>query len=185
MSNQDPLEHLKFPLGRFDTEQPKTEENRARWKKTIADFPHKLKGVAEQLSDSQLDTHYRPEGWTVRQVIHHLADSHMNAYIRFKWALTEDRPTIKAYDQTPWAELDDARVGDIKPSLDVLTGVHARLSTLLGSMSEDQYNLEILHPEWTQPLSTARLLSLYAWHSEHHLAHITHLADRSSWNLKQ
>lgn len=178
--NQD---QLRYPIGRFDPTQVQSAANRALWRKTIKEYPLIITPVAKQLSDSQLDTPYRPDGWTIRQVINHVADSHVNAYIRFKWTMTEESPLIKAYDEKSWAILPEAMHGDITPSLSIILGIHARLSALLDTMTDTDYERRLSHPEWDAPLSLGKMLSLYAWHSQHHLAHITHLAKRLSWQI--
>lgn len=178
------LDQLRYPIGKLDTTQPHTPENREKWKKTIRKFPKKLKKTIKSLNGEHLSTPYRPDGWTVRQVIHHLADSHVNSYIRFRWALTEDSPMIKAYHENLWAELPDAKYGSIKPSMEILKGVHSRWSRLLDEMTDDDYNKELGHPQWKHPLSLSFMLSLYAWHCDHHLAHITQLIKREGWKVK-
>lgn len=150
--------------------------------KIIRRFPKKLRVTVKGLTDEQLDTPYRPGGWTVRQVVHHVADSHVNSYVRFKWTLTEDTPEIKAYEQEAWAELYDSRKAPIKSSLRILDGIHRRWSQVLNAMSEEDFKRELTHPEWEYRLSLDRMLSLYAWHSRHHLAHITSLIDREGFN---
>ena len=131
------------------------------------------------MNDAQLDTHYRPGGWTVRQTVHHVADSHLNAYVRFKLALTEDTPTIRPYDEAEWAELPDSTM-PLENSFKIIEGVHSRWVNLLNSMSDDDYQKKLVHPEsgeWT----LEKFLGLYAWHSKHHTAHITKLAEREGW----
>ena len=134
-----------------------------------------------ELTDHQLDTPYRPGGWTVRQLIHHIADSHLNSYVRFRWALTEDTPVIKAYDEKEWAELPDAQSAPIKYSLNLLKAVHGRWSLLLERMSPDDFEKELSHPEWKYNLSLNDMVQLYHWHGSHHLAHITGLIAREEW----
>ena len=175
------LEKLKYPIGRLDRNQEHTPINRKMWIKTIKRLPKKLNKLTKGLSKEQLATPYRPDGWTVRQVVNHLADSHVNSYIRFRWALTEDTPIIKAYDEKSWAELSDAKNGDIKDSITILKGIHARWVNLLEDMSESDFQKELAHPEWKNNLSLSFMLSLYAWHCDHHLAHIKHLIKREGW----
>ena len=132
------------------------------------------------LTSSQLDTPYRPGGWTVRQVVHHVPDSHLNSLVRFKWALTEDRPTIKAYDEKGWAALPDYQVIPIAHSLDLLESLHVRWVGLLRNLSWTQLQREFVHPE-SGPVSLAETIGAYAWHGQHHLAHIQHLIEREGW----
>jgi uncharacterized damage-inducible protein DinB len=139
-----------------------------------------LHDAVEGLTDSQLDTPYRPGGWTVRQVVHHLADSHMHSYIRTRFALTETEPAIMAYDENSWAQLKDARSGPIEHSLVMLDGLHARWSQLLESMSEADWSRKFVHPERGQ-LTLADHIPIYAWHGKHHAAHITQLRKRMGW----
>lgn len=175
------IDKLKYPIGRLDKNQAFTEKNRRKWIKTIKKLPKRLNKTVSKLNDQQLDTPYRPGGWTVRQVIHHMADSHVNSYIRFRWALTEDSPMIKAYEEKSWAELPDAKDSDIDASLLMLGGIHERWTRLLESMSEEDFARELGHPEWKNNLSLNFMCSLYAWHCKHHLAHITELIKRKGW----
>ena len=171
------MDELRYPIGKFNPSQEISIKNRKKWIKTIRRFPKKIRAAVKKLNDEQLDTPYRPGGWTIRQVVHHVADSHINSYVRFKWTLTEDTPEIKAYEQEGWAELPDAKTGPIKPSLTILEGVHQRWYQLLKSMSDEDFARELTHPEWDFKLSLNRMLSLYAWHCKHHLAHITNLTS--------
>ena len=172
---------LRYPIGEFDKRDlAVTPELRAEFIATIADLPANLRAAVEGLDDSQLDTEYRPGGWTVRQVVHHIPDSHANSFIRFKLALTEDEPpTIKPYPEDRWAKLGDAKM-PIDVSLRLTDAIHERWVGLLHSMSYSDYQKKFIHPEtgeWT--LDAA--LALYAWHSRHHTAHITNLRDRMGW----
>lgn len=172
-------EDLRFPIGKFDRDLDITKEIRNRFIETIENYPDVLYEKTKNLSDEQLDTPYRPEGWTVRQLIHHIADSHTNAYIRFKLALTEDVPTIRPYFEDRWAEIDDSKM-PIDVSLQILRGIHARWSVILHSMSDEDFGRKLIHPdsgEWT----LEKMLGLYDWHGHHHLAHITELAKRKKW----
>ncbi len=146
---------------------------------TLRRLPERLRSAVSGLNDVQLDTPYRDGGWTVRQVVHHFADSHANSYIRFKLALTEDAPTIKPYDEAAWARLPDSRMS-VAPSLDFVSGIHARLVALLQSMSEEDFQRGFNHPERGR-MTLATNLALYAWHSRHHVAHITNLRARMGW----
>jgi hypothetical protein len=170
----------RFPIGKFRPPSSVTREDRDRWISQIAALPDLLPGALEGLSDEQLDTPYRAGGWTVRQVVHHLPDSHMNAYVRFRLSVTEDTPRIKTYDEKKWAELEDAKFAPIVPSLSLLRSLHERWVRLLQSMSEADWDKAYEHPESGRfPLT--RALALYAWHGDHHVAHITSLRGREGW----
>lgn len=175
------IEKLKYPIGKFDSKRKASDKNIAKWKKTIRKFPKRLKKVVATLSIAQLNTPYRPDGWTVKQVVHHLADSHVNSYVRFKWSLTEDTPIIKAYDERLWAELVDANDDNLTHSMTIIKGVHGRWSDVMDQMERVDFNKELSHPEWKNNLSLNTMLSLYAWHCDHHLAHITELIKRNNW----
>ena len=170
---------LRFPVGRFSFTSADA-RSRAESIAVIADLPARMRAAIVGLSDAQLDTPYRPDGWTVRQVVHHLPDSHMNAYMRFKFALTEETPRIKPYDEARWAELPDGRSGPVAPSLQILDGLHARWTLLLRAMQPDDFARQLEHPEHGL-LSLDRMLALYAWHCRHHVAHITELKRREGW----
>ena len=170
----------RFPIGRFNPPSNAGDEARRRWISQIASLPDLLTLSVDGLSDPQLDTPYRAGGWTVRQVVHHLPDSHMNAYIRFRLSVTEDTPRIKPYDEKQWAELDDAKSGPIAPSLSLLRSLHDRWVRLLQSMTESDWGKAYEHPDNGRfPLT--RALAMYAWHGEHHVAHITSLREREGW----
>ncbi len=170
---------LRFPIGRF-AYSGADDATRAAAIETIATLPQTMRAAVDGMSDTQLDTPYRPDGWTVRQVVHHLPDSHMNALIRFKFALTEDVPRIKPYHEARWAELADGRSGPVAPSLSILDGLHARWTLLLHSMHGADFGRQLEHPE-QGILPLDRMLALYAWHSRHHVAHITELSRREGW----
>jgi uncharacterized damage-inducible protein DinB len=170
------LDELRYPIGRFDPAAAATREEQID---TVRRLPERLRSAVAGLDDAQLDTPYRDGGWTVRQLVHHVADSHANAYIRFKLALTEDDPTIKAYDEGAWAKLPDSRL-PVDVSLAFTTAVHARLVSLLESMSDADFDKTFRHPE-RGPLTLKSNLALYAWHSKHHTAHITRLRERMGW----
>ncbi len=172
-------EDLRYPVGKFDSDLEVTPETRQKFIRMISELPEKLKEAVENLSDEQLDTPYRPEGWTVRQVVHHIADSHLNCLCRFKLALTEDFPTIRAYYEDRWAELSDSKL-PVEPSLKIIEGVHSRWTELLNSMTDEDFQRKLNHPE-TGEWDLDKLLGLYDWHSRHHLAHITTLAERENW----
>jgi len=175
MMNSD----LRYPVGPEPAFEPITVATRQRYIDVIAELPTSVRAAVDGLSESQLDTPYRPGGWTVRQVVHHLADSHIHAYIRLKWALAEDAPTIKPYDERVWAELPDSAM-DVEVSLGILDGVHARWVTLYRSMDEHQFAREFTHQERGR-LTLDYHLHIYAWHSRHHLAHVTDLRRREGW----
>lgn len=174
------MEDLRYPIGRFDAKAPVTPAEYPRLIERIAAAPTELRAAVQDLSEAQLGTRYREGGWTVRQVVHHVPDSHVNAYIRFKWTLTEDAPRIKVYDQKLWAELADTRDTPIATSLALLDALHERWVTLLRAMSTADFARILHHPEMgTLPLST--MLALYAWHGTHHTAHVTSLRKREGW----
>lgn len=168
---------LRFPIGKFDIAAFGSREENIE---TLAKLPANLRAAVEGLSDEQIDTPYRPEGWTLRQTVHHIADSHINTLSRFKLALTEDEPpTIRPYYEDRWAELADTKL-PVEGSLGIIDGVHAKLVELLRNMSDEDFQKEFVHPEtgnW--PLEKA--LALYAWHSKHHTAHITGTRERNGW----
>jgi hypothetical protein len=173
------LDALRYPVGKFQPPVANTPETRAENIETLRLLPERLRAAVHGLTDARLDTPYREGGWTIRQVVHHFADSHANSYIRFKLALTEDWPTIKAYDEAAWARLPDSRM-PIEPSLEFLAGVHARLVGLLESMSEEDFQRGFTHPERGR-VTLASNLAIYDWHSHHHMAHITNLRKRMGW----
>ncbi len=170
--NNDP----RFPIGKFD---PTNYSSRATNKQTIAELPARLRSAVDGLSDDQLDTPYRDGGWTLRQTVHHIADSHINSLCRLKLALTEDEPTIRPYHEDRWAELTDSRM-PVDVSLKIIEGVHSRWASLLESMTDQDYKREFIHPE-TGSWTLEHVLALYAWHSLHHTAHITATRERSGW----
>ncbi|MFT7589036.1 MAG: hypothetical protein ACI959_001250 [Limisphaerales bacterium] len=166
------IEALRFPLGQFEMIENPTEVDRKKWIKTIDDFPYKIAIEAEGLGLEQAAWRYRPDGWTIQQVIHHCADSHMNSIIRFKLALTEDKPTIKPYNETAWAELKDSQAHDVEDSLMLISGLHSRWVTLLQNIEEPQWNRTVLHPEHDKAIDLNKLLAIYDWHCRHHLEHV-------------
>ncbi len=171
---------LRYPIGKFQAPAEWSAEDLAGWIDQVAAAPAALASAVSGLSEEQLDTPYRPGGWTVRQVVHHLPDSHLNANIRFRLALTEDEPAIKAYDETLWAELPDARSAPIEPSLRLLAALHERWVDLLRAMTTADFDRALVHPEIGR-IPLGRMLALYAWHGRHHTAHVTALAERSGW----
>lgn len=175
------LEKLKYPIGKFEVPAEYTTEYISSKIEEIATFPERLKKEIIHLSDDQLDTAYRPEGWTLRQVIHHCAESHMNCFIRIKWALTENNPVIKAYDETLWSELPDNLQMPIEPSLNLLSGLHFRITYILKSLSKTDLKKSFIHPESNSEISINQMIGLYAWHGNHHLKHITSLKKNKNW----
>ena len=171
---------LRYPIGEFEFSDD-SPAKRGEWLADIETAPAKLRAAVSGLNDTQLNTPYREGGWTLRQVVHHLPDSHMNSYIRFRWAMTEDAPIIKAYDEVRWAELPDARTAPIELSLDLLTHLHARWVVLLSQLSEADFKRGFVHPETKKSISLAKNLALYSWHSRHHMAQITGLRERLGW----
>ncbi len=174
------LEVLKYPVGRFELSGSLPEGGRAVLVESLMTVPERLVRAVEDLSREQLDTPYREGGWTVRQLVHHVPESHMNAYIRFKWGLTEDSPVIKTYHEDRWADLAEVRSAPITLSLNLLAALHARWDRLLRSMADSDFSRTIQHPEWgTMDLTT--LLRQYEWHGRHHVAHVTRLRERRGW----
>jgi hypothetical protein len=171
---------LRYPVGQFRRPESLDDAQRRRAIDAIAATPAKLRAAVKGLTDAQLGTPYRPGGWTVRQVVHHVPDSHMNAYVRFKLALTEDEPTIKPYDEARWAELADSRETPVETSLVLLERVHERWVILLRSMSDNDFARRLRHPE-TGVQRLDQVLALYEWHGAHHVAHVTSLRERMGW----
>ncbi|WP_282937875.1 YfiT family bacillithiol transferase [Paenibacillus sp. RC67] len=174
------METLRFPIGRFEWNGDITPEQRQLWIEDIERLPTQLREAVSGLSEEQLNESYRPGGWTVRQVVHHVADSHMNSLIRFKLALTEQQPTIKPYDEGAWAELTDSREAPIETSLVLLDQLHERWGHLLRALNPEQWERVFIHPD----SGVVRLdvnLGIYSWHGRHHTAHITQLRRRNGW----
>lgn len=178
---KDQLQHLRFPIGHFNCPDNITELHIQKWIAVLEQFPSRLEQLVGSLNDEQLDTTYRPNGWTIRQVVHHLADSHHNSYTRFKWALTEDKPVIKYYFEHLWAELDDAKFGPIELSINHLKSVHLKLVYLLKGLSESDLNKSFIHPEYNEEIVLKMNIGIYAWHCNHHYAHIENLIKSKSW----
>ncbi len=173
-------EKLKYPIGRVNVPSEITETRRNTFIKEVADLPTLLRSAVDGMSLKQIDTPYRPDGWTIRQVVHHLADSHLNSYIRFKMALTEEEPTIKAYHEDRWAELADSRNTPIEISLTLLGALHAKWVILMQSLSEQEFERAFRHPDLGL-VTLNKALAIYAWHGKHHVAHITCLQDSKGW----
>jgi hypothetical protein len=171
---------LRYPIGKYEPITATTAEQRRRLIEKIAFVPRQLRGAVEGLTPAQLDTPYRPDGWTARQVAHHVADSHLNGYIRFRWALTEADPLIKVYDEKAWALLPDASAADPEVSLALIEALHARWVIFLRAMTQEQFNLTLRHPEYG-PMNMETMLGLYEWHGRHHTAHIISLRKRMRW----
>jgi uncharacterized damage-inducible protein DinB len=174
------MNDLRYPVGKFHFDSSMSQEQQQTSLHEIAETPTKLRAAVQGLSDAQLDTPYRPGGWTVRQVVHHVPDSHLNSYVRFKLALTEDAPTIKPYAEDRWAELADTQATPIEVSLTMLDSLHDRWVRLLRSLSPEQWKRTFRHPQMG-PMTLEKTLALYAWHGRHHVAHITELRKRMSW----
>jgi DinB superfamily len=171
---------LRYPVGRYKAPADIKQEQRAGWIDELEALAARLRDVIKGLDDSQLDTPYRPGGWTVRQVVHHYPDSHLNSYTRFRLALTEENPTIKPYEEAVWAELPDAKSGPVEMSLTLLTALHQRWVMLLRSLSEEQFKRTFRHPELGE-IALDWTLGLYAWYCRHHVAQIAGLREREGW----
>ena len=170
----------RYPIGKFEMPTQATSVRRQRAIEEIAATPAKLRAAVKGLNDAQLDTPYRDGGWTVRQVVHHVPDSHLNAYVRLKLALTEDKPTIKPYEEAAWAELADTKATPIEVSQMLLDSLHARWDRLWRSLKPEQFARVLIHPEHGER-TIDWLLFLYEWHGKHHTAHITELRKQKGW----
>lgn len=175
------LEKLRYPIGKFIAPEIYSSDYLNNKIAEIANFPERLKREVIHLTEEQLDTPYRNGGWTIRQVIHHCADSHMNCFIRIKWTLTEDNPVIKFYHEDLWAELHDNLTMPIQPTLSFLEGLHFRLAYLMNSLSEADLKKSFIHPEHNAAFQLKEIIGTYAWHGNHHLAHITELKKQKGW----
>jgi uncharacterized damage-inducible protein DinB len=178
------MSDLQYPIGKFQWAGSANNEDRRRAIAAIAAAPAQLRAAVAGLSPKQLDTPYRPEGWTVRQLVHHVPESHMNAYIRFKLALTEEHPTIKPYREDLWAKLPDVKPAPIETSLALLDLLHQRWVILLRSLSPADFARTLNHPE-AGAMTLDKVLGLYAWHGAHHTAHVTSLRDRMGWGARK
>ena len=170
----------RYPVGRYRPEREIAADQRADWIQQIADTPARFRQAVDGLSDDRLDTPYRDGGWTVRDLVHHLPDSHMNAYIRVKLGLTEESPSIKTYDEAAWAALPEPGITPTEVSLALLDAVHVRWVNTFRTMGEGDWARTIQHPEWGA-MRLDQLLGLYAWHGRHHVAHVTRLRERNGW----
>lgn len=171
---------LRYPIGKYET-VPYTDKQRKDWLTDIKFLPLLLENAVLNLDEARLDTPYRDGGWTVKQVVHHVADSHVNAYCRFKIGITENNPTIKPYDENAWSMLNDVKNLPINISLTLLHALHIRWMEVLNNISEQDYNRTVFHPEAQKTMSLWFLLGMYSWHGRHHTAHITSLRERMGW----
>lgn len=175
------MEHLKYPIGKPNIPSEISPNHISEWISVLKEFPKKLEALVYNLSEKQLDTPYREGGWTIRQVVHHCADSHHNSYTRFKWALTEDKPIIKAYYEGRWAELFDSKSAPINLSLNSLKALHAKWVYFLNGLTEEDLNTSFIHPDGKEEVGLKENIAIYAWHCNHHYAHIENLIKRENW----
>jgi hypothetical protein len=175
------LEKLRYPIGKFKPPVGIRKDDIIRWIDYLEMYPQQMRDAVKGLGDSQLDTPYREGGWTIRQVVHHVPDSHLNAYVRFKLALTEDNPTIRPYMEDRWSELYDTKSAPVDVSLGLLEFIHKRWVIVLRNMSETDFKRTFFHPESKVTRTLEVVLALYDWHAKHHLAHITELKKRNGW----
>jgi uncharacterized damage-inducible protein DinB len=176
------MSDLRYPIGKFERRDTLNPDERSAMIEIIAAAPARMREAVSGLSDAQLDTPYREGGWSVRQVVHHVPDSHLNAYVRLKLALTENDPLIRPYDEALWANLDDSTLTPVEVSLTLLESLHTRWVMLLRSMKEEDFRRTLRHPDHSGILTLDWLVSMYAWHSRHHVAHITALRERMAWH---
>lgn len=175
------MDDLKYPIGHFTLPSEISSLTISKWITIIENFPNRLQSLVKNLTEEQLNTPYRNGGWTVRQTIHHCGDSHVNSYIRFKWTLTEDIPTIKAYFEDRWAEIFDTKEAPIELSLQFINAVHQKWVYLLKGLTDNDLNKTFIHPESGDVVSLKKNIGIYAWHCNHHYAHIEHLLKRKNW----
>ncbi|WP_299456983.1 YfiT family bacillithiol transferase [uncultured Microscilla sp.] len=173
--------NLSYPIGQCMIPDSMPQEYLTQCIAEIADLPKQMRAATQALNDAQLDTPYRPEGWTVRQLVHHVADSHMNSYVRFHWTLTEPTPTIKAYDEKAWAALDYHQTMPIEVSLQLLDALHQRWVVLLRALTPNDLHKAFVHPATQQQVSLREAVATYAWHGKHHVAHVASLRTRMGW----
>ena len=178
---KETLEQLRYPIGKYEVPDVITTAQISEWISVLERLPERLALMVRPFSEEQLETPYRPEGWTVRQVVHHIADSHHHSYIRFKWALTEANPVIKPYFEKEWANLVDTKTAPIQLSLDHLKAVHAKLVYLLKRLSKEQLQRTFIHPDDNSVTTLEENIGRYAWHGSHHFAHIENLIKREGW----
>lgn len=178
----DNIEKLKYPIGKFEKPIIITKDDLSKWISDISTFPKRINNEVIYLNEKQLDTQYRTDGWTIRQVIHHCADSHMNSLTRFKLTLTEDKPIVKPYFEDRWAELTDSKNMPIEPSLKMIEGIHNRWTILLNNLTESDYSKSFIHPEHGKEFRLDENIGVYAWHCNHHIAHITETKKRYNWD---
>ena len=175
------LDKLKYPIGKYEIPNPITEEHFSKWISILEHLPARFEEMVGGLTEEQLETPYRLGGWTVRQVVHHVSDSHHHSYIRFKWALTEDNPVIKPYLEKEWANLFDTRTAPIQMSLDHLKAVHFKLVYLLKGLTKEQLLRTFIHPDGNEVTTLEENIGRYAWHGSHHFTHIKNLMEREGW----
>jgi hypothetical protein len=175
------MNDLRYPIGRYEHEGEVTAPDLEEWIGQMEELPAQMRGAVAGLDDEQLDTRYRPEGWTIRQVVQHVPDSHLNGYVRFKWTLTEDEPLIKAYFEDRWAELPDTPLVPVETNLDFLALLHGKWVTLIRSLSAEELARRFEHPETGKMIELAWMVGLYAWHGRHHLGHIQSTVSREGW----
>ncbi len=172
------LEKLKYPVGKYQVPEVIDQAVITKWMDTLEELPKGLRKIVENLSYECLDWAYRPKGWTIKQVVHHLADSHMNCFSRFKLIMTEENPTVRPFDEASWADLPDANNPEVSTSLTILEGLHSRMNILLRDLIADDWNRTFFHPEYEKSFTLSWMIGLYAWHSTHHLAHIKQAIDK-------
>jgi hypothetical protein len=185
MNRSEENRDLRYPVGTFRPPTGATAQDRERWIGEIAALPVRLRAAVSGLAEAQLDMPYRPDGWTVRQVVHHVADSHLNAYVRFRLAMTEQSPAIKPYDEKAWAGLPDAFHAPVGVSLALVDALHERWVMLLRSVEAGDFARTLFHPAHDRELSLDWMLAQYAWHGRHHVAHITSLREREGWEASR
>jgi uncharacterized damage-inducible protein DinB len=171
---------LRYPIGKYEP-QPFSDKQKRAWLQDIQFLPGLMEQAIENLDERQFDTPYRDGGWSVKQVVHHVADSHLNAYTRFKLGLTEDNPTIKPYEEAEWAKLRDVEVVPVNISITLLYALHTRWHAAIRDISDEQWKRTVIRPDTNKEMSLWYLLGTYAWHGKHHVAHITSLRERKGW----
>lgn len=172
--------NASYPIGKYEP-KPYSDEVKKEWLREIKFLPNDIEVAIQSFDEHQLDTPYREGGWTVKQLVHHVADSHMNAYIRFKLGLTEDNPTIRPYEQDPWSKLSDVFTVPVNVSVTLLHALHRRWYAAIENLTDEQWQRTIFHPEHQKQMTLWFLLGMYAWHSKHHVAHITKLKEQKGW----